>query len=219
MGQTGDIAGKASAPGRSAAAAGTPSPTSTGRRVWGSRSMPRRVITRPETDARDLQSVVPERLLFHLAGYTGYVNLIHLKPSLTVKPIANLALMVASGLQWRKRRRTPSTSSRTCPSRAPRGRRGPGPGVLAVPSRLDDHAATSRPPSKPFASRSECNPPRRRPMTHLFSMSSSNMDSDGRTAESAWTPLSHPVFRALWIASLVSNVGTLDAERQRGLGG
>src|SRR3989442_6862975 len=34
------------------------------------------------------------------------------------------------------------------------------------------------------------------------------MGSDGRTAESAWTPLSHPVFRALWIASLVSNIGT-----------
>src|SRR5436853_6284718 len=34
------------------------------------------------------------------------------------------------------------------------------------------------------------------------------MGSDGRTAESAWTPLSHPVFRALWIASLISNVGT-----------
>src|ERR1700752_211217 len=27
-------------------------------------------------------------------------------------------------------------------------------------------------------------------------------------AESAWTPLSHRVFRALWIASLVSNIGT-----------
>src|SRR6185436_7969673 len=34
------------------------------------------------------------------------------------------------------------------------------------------------------------------------------MGSDGPTAESAWTPLSHPVFRALWIASLVSNIGT-----------
>src|SRR5438309_6017452 len=34
------------------------------------------------------------------------------------------------------------------------------------------------------------------------------MGSDGRTAESAWTPLSHSVFRALWIASLVSNIGT-----------
>jgi MFS family permease/quinol monooxygenase YgiN len=31
--------------------------------------------------------------------------------------------------------------------------------------------------------------------------------SDGLAAESAWTPLSHPVFRALWIASLVSNIG------------
>src|SRR5438552_2402517 len=34
------------------------------------------------------------------------------------------------------------------------------------------------------------------------------MGGDGRPAESAWTPLSHPVFRALWIASLVSNIGT-----------
>src|SRR5258708_23825971 len=31
---------------------------------------------------------------------------------------------------------------------------------------------------------------------------------EGTMAESAWTPLSHPVFRALWIASLISNVGT-----------
>src|SRR5258706_4407428 len=28
------------------------------------------------------------------------------------------------------------------------------------------------------------------------------------TAESAWTPLSNPIFRALWISSLVSNIGT-----------
>ena len=34
------------------------------------------------------------------------------------------------------------------------------------------------------------------------------MDGEGTTAESAWAPLSHPVFRALWISSLVSNIGT-----------
>ena len=34
------------------------------------------------------------------------------------------------------------------------------------------------------------------------------MRGNGHTAESAWTPLSHRVFRALWIASLVSNIGT-----------
>src|SRR3989442_1777242 len=34
------------------------------------------------------------------------------------------------------------------------------------------------------------------------------MGGEGSTAESAWAPLSHPVFRALWIASLVSNIGT-----------
>src|SRR5215831_13720784 len=34
------------------------------------------------------------------------------------------------------------------------------------------------------------------------------MDGDTTSAESAWVPLSHPVFRALWISSLVSNIGT-----------
>ena len=44
----------------------------------------------------------PNGYYFTLAGYTGYVNLIHLKPSLTVKPITNVALMVAAGMQWRE---------------------------------------------------------------------------------------------------------------------
>src|SRR5882724_2962911 len=34
------------------------------------------------------------------------------------------------------------------------------------------------------------------------------MHGEGTTAESAWAPLSHSVFRALWISSLVSNIGT-----------
>jgi len=34
------------------------------------------------------------------------------------------------------------------------------------------------------------------------------MGGNDDTAESAWAPLSHPVFRALWLASLVSNTGT-----------
>jgi MFS family permease len=34
------------------------------------------------------------------------------------------------------------------------------------------------------------------------------MGGEGTTAESACAPLSHPLFRALWIASLVSNIGT-----------
>src|SRR6185369_10869176 len=37
---------------------------------------------------------------------------------------------------------------------------------------------------------------------------SARASTTSATAESAWTPLSHPVFRALWIASLVSNIGT-----------
>src|SRR5277367_92112 len=37
-----------------------------------------------------------------LAGYTGYVNFIHLKPSVTVHPLANLKLIGAVGFQWRE---------------------------------------------------------------------------------------------------------------------
>ena len=44
----------------------------------------------------------PNGYYFTLAGYTGYTNLIHLKPSLTVKPTTTLALMIAPGLQWRE---------------------------------------------------------------------------------------------------------------------
>src|SRR5213594_822236 len=44
----------------------------------------------------------PNGYYFTLAGYTGYTNLIHLKPSLTVKPTTKLALMIAPGLQWRE---------------------------------------------------------------------------------------------------------------------
>jgi hypothetical protein len=37
-----------------------------------------------------------------LAGYTGYVNFIHLKPSLTVHPAEGLQLLTAIGMQWRE---------------------------------------------------------------------------------------------------------------------
>jgi hypothetical protein len=37
-----------------------------------------------------------------LAGYTGYVNFIHLKPSVTVHPATHLQLMTAIGAQWRQ---------------------------------------------------------------------------------------------------------------------
>src|SRR5713101_8905966 len=44
----------------------------------------------------------PNGYYFTLAGYTGYTNLIHVKPSLTVKPTTKLALMIGPGLQWRE---------------------------------------------------------------------------------------------------------------------
>ena len=44
----------------------------------------------------------PNGYYFTLAGFTGYVNLFHLKPSLTVKPISNVKLLAALGFQWRQ---------------------------------------------------------------------------------------------------------------------
>lgn len=37
-----------------------------------------------------------------LAGYTGYVNLIHVKPVLRIRPTPKLSLLSAVGLQWRE---------------------------------------------------------------------------------------------------------------------
>jgi alginate export protein len=37
-----------------------------------------------------------------LAGYTGFVNFIHLKPSVTLHPLPRLKLMTAIGAQWRE---------------------------------------------------------------------------------------------------------------------
>ncbi|MGV1793099.1 alginate export family protein [Rhizobium sp. A37_96] len=44
----------------------------------------------------------PNGYYFSLAGYTGYANLIHLKPSITVKPTDKMTLTGAIGLQWRQ---------------------------------------------------------------------------------------------------------------------
>jgi hypothetical protein len=44
----------------------------------------------------------PNGYYFTLAGFTGYTNLLHLKPSLTVKPTPQLAVTGAVGFQWRE---------------------------------------------------------------------------------------------------------------------
>lgn len=43
----------------------------------------------------------PNGYYFNLAGFTGYSNLVHLKPSVTVAPTPDLKLGLAVGLQWR----------------------------------------------------------------------------------------------------------------------
>jgi hypothetical protein len=44
----------------------------------------------------------PNGYYFSLAGYNGYANLIHLKPSLAVKPVARLTVTSAAAAQWRQ---------------------------------------------------------------------------------------------------------------------
>lgn len=44
----------------------------------------------------------PNGYYFTLAGFTGYSNLIHVKPSVTLKPSPNLSLLGALGFQWRE---------------------------------------------------------------------------------------------------------------------
>jgi hypothetical protein len=44
----------------------------------------------------------PNGYYFALAGYTGYPNLIHLKPSLTFQPMKSMRVMLAVAPQWRQ---------------------------------------------------------------------------------------------------------------------
>lgn len=43
----------------------------------------------------------PNGAYLNLAGYTGYANFLHVKPSVTVKPASRLTLMGAMAAQWR----------------------------------------------------------------------------------------------------------------------
>lgn len=44
----------------------------------------------------------PNGYYFTLAGYTGYANIVHVKPSITVSPANRLKVTAAMGLQWRQ---------------------------------------------------------------------------------------------------------------------
>ncbi|CUX58016.1 conserved hypothetical protein; putative signal peptide [Agrobacterium fabrum str. J-07] len=44
----------------------------------------------------------PNGFYFSLGGHTGYANLVHIKPSLTVQPAEDLILMAGVGLLWRQ---------------------------------------------------------------------------------------------------------------------
>jgi hypothetical protein len=44
----------------------------------------------------------PNGYYFTLAGYTGYTNLIHLKPSIAIHPTNSLTLTLAVAAQWRQ---------------------------------------------------------------------------------------------------------------------
>lgn len=65
----------------------------------------------------------PNGFYFTKAGYTGYVNLIHVKPSVTIKPTAKLVVQAAVAGQWRQ---TTADAIYTAPGGAVRGTAGRG---------------------------------------------------------------------------------------------
>jgi hypothetical protein len=44
----------------------------------------------------------PNGYYLALAGYTGFTNFVHLKPSLTLKPLPSLTWVIAAAAQWRE---------------------------------------------------------------------------------------------------------------------
>ncbi|AYG70279.1 MULTISPECIES: alginate export family protein [unclassified Rhizobium] len=66
----------------------------------------------------------PNGFYFSLGGHTGYANLIHLKPSITVQPTEDLTLMAGIGLLWRQ---TTQDAIYTLPSVPVAGTAGNGP--------------------------------------------------------------------------------------------
>jgi hypothetical protein len=54
------------------------------------------------TNIGTFNPLFPNGLYFTLAGFTGYTNLIHVKPSVTIKPAPGLSVMAAVAAQWRE---------------------------------------------------------------------------------------------------------------------
>jgi hypothetical protein len=57
---------------------------------------------RNDHELNTFNPLFPNGYYVTLAGYTGFVNFIHIKPSITVHPVTKLKLMGAVGLQWRE---------------------------------------------------------------------------------------------------------------------
>ena len=79
----------------------------------------------------------PNGYYFTLAGYTSYANLIHVKPSVTLKPSANLSLLGARLPVARDDRRRRSSAAEH-PGAGHGGRADCGPGCTCSCARLDD---------------------------------------------------------------------------------
>ena len=56
----------------------------------------------PRTTSLSFNPLFPNGYYFTLAGFTTYANLIHVKPSVTVKPTSSLTFFAAVAPQWRE---------------------------------------------------------------------------------------------------------------------
>ena len=55
-----------------------------------------------DTTIGTFNPLFPNGYYFSLAGYTGYANLVQIKPAVTLHPISGLSLLGGAGFQWRQ---------------------------------------------------------------------------------------------------------------------
>jgi len=105
----------------------------------GCKSMPRPAIDRTDRELNTFNPLFPNGYYVTLAGYTGFVNFIHLKPSLTLHPITGSKSWAPSACSGVK---PPPMAVYTQPDVPVAGTVGHGDGI---PESMDSYALTMRP--------------------------------------------------------------------------
>lgn len=123
-----------------------------------------------------------------LAGYTGYVNFVHLKSSMTVQPTRKLKLMLAVAGQWRETTADAVYTQPNIPWPTPLAAREATPEPTASYAPTGPFPNTIRRRSRRCISRWPRSSARRAAMTATTSASSSNTDGDAPRVQKGDVP-------------------------------